>query len=117
MPKPNEKPAAAGPKAKELALTKDAAEVDYKAFVHLLGPGEAILAQEDRPLEYRGRRAAAWAAGEAPVTALDALLPGDAPAGALRLRVGLYDGASGARLAAGGSDHLDLPGPVVRVES
>ncbi|HEY3107885.1 MAG TPA: hypothetical protein VGL23_03985 [Chloroflexota bacterium] len=88
--------------------------VDYKAFVHLLGTGEAILAQEDRPLEYRGRRAAAWAAGEAPVTALDALLPADAPAGALRLRVGLYDGASGARLAAGGSDHLDLPGPMVR---
>jgi len=33
MPKGNEKPVAAGPKAKELALTKDAAEVDYKALV------------------------------------------------------------------------------------
>src|SRR5207244_6336739 len=73
--------------------------IDYKAFVHLLGPGgEAILAQEDRPLEYLGRGAASWSAGEAPVTALDAIVPGGAREGALRLRVGVYDGASGARL-------------------
>jgi hypothetical protein len=89
--------------------------IDYKAFVHLLGPsGEAILTQEDRPLEYLGRGAASWSAGEAPVTALDAIVPRDAPSGPLRLRVGLYDGASGARLLVGGSDHLDLPGPAVR---
>jgi Glycosyltransferase family 87 len=89
--------------------------INYKAFVHLLGPdGEAILAQEDRPLEYLGRGAAGWSVGDSPLTALDAIVPGSAPPGALRLRVGLYDAASGARLAVGGSDHLDLPGPVVR---
>jgi hypothetical protein len=92
--------------------------VDYKAFVHLLGSGgDRILAQEDRPLDYLGRGAAAWPPGEAPVTALDPVVPPDAPPGRLRLRVGLYDAATGARLPVAGSDHLDLPGPLVRPSS
>ena len=50
----------------------------------------------------RVRRPAAWVR-----------MAAEAPAGPLRLRVGLYDPATGARLAVAGSDHLDLPGPTV----
>jgi hypothetical protein len=88
--------------------------VDLKGFAHLIdAQTEAIVAQEDRPLEDKGRLASTWTRGEQTATALDILIPADAPATKLTLRIGVYDPITGARLPVGATDHLDLPGPAI----
>ena len=84
---------------------------DYKLFVHLLDDAdERIVAQADHPLDVGGRTTSAWSPGERALTGADLLAPATGLPRAGRLRVGLYDGATGARLAvAAGRDYVDLP--------
>jgi hypothetical protein len=68
-------------------------ETSYKVFVHVLGPGDALLAQSDSVPAEGTRPTTGWLPGE--VIADTHRLP---LAGAARLAVGLYDEASGQRL-------------------
>lgn len=79
---------------------------DLRVFVHAYGPDGALVAQHDGVPEAGERPAPSWGAGERIVDRHGLLVPAGAPA-ELALAVGLYDGASGARLALpDGSDML-----------
>jgi hypothetical protein len=83
-----------------------------KVFVHLSGGSERIWAQDDRiPGE---RPSAGWLPGEI-IADRHLLRPENgAPAGEYRLLVGLYDGATGQRLAApGDASRVPIGPPLV----
>ncbi len=68
-------------------------EVDrsYTAFVHVLGPDNRVIAQEDH-IPCRGACPTDdWIAGEVVQDRYDLKLPGSLPASGLTLEVGLYD--------------------------
>jgi hypothetical protein len=81
---------------------------DYMLFAHLLGPDNQRYAQIDLPYS-----TSAWQPGRYVTTELPIAIPADAPAGAYRLSIGLYDLASGQRLPLSASDRIDpaLDGP------
>jgi hypothetical protein len=86
----------------KLALTwqaTDWVEGTYTAFVHLIGPDGQLVAQADRaPLDGfvpTGR----WRAGFAAEDAVELAIPDDAAPGNYTLKMGLYDPATGQRLA------------------
>jgi hypothetical protein len=82
-------------------------EIDrgYSVFVHLLDAGGAILAQSDGPPADGAAPTDGWGVGEQ----VDDPRAIAAPPGRYRLRVGLYEPASGQRLPLeDGADHLDL---------
>lgn len=79
-----------------------------KVFVHLIGPDGALLSQSDA-LPAGGYGTEQWVEGEVVSDEHRLLLPPDPPPGEYRLRVGMYDPASGARLpATGGSNEARL---------
>ncbi len=92
----------------------------YTAFVHLLGPDGAIVAQDDRWPGYSPSNT--WAAGQVIVDAYAIALPPSAPAGGYQIAVGLYDPMTGDRLivwdAAGNpaGDRVILPDELQIVE-
>ncbi len=68
----------------------------YTAFVHLVGPDGAIVAQDDRwP---GGLPSNTWAPGQVVADRYDILLPDTAPLGVYQVVVGLYLAATGDRL-------------------
>jgi hypothetical protein len=69
----------------------------YTAFVHLIGPDGSNVAQDDRWPAYTPSNT--WAAGQVIVDEYAISLPEDAPAGQYQIGVGLYDAATGVRLA------------------
>jgi hypothetical protein len=74
-------------------------EVDYKVFVHLLGPQGQIIAQHDSwPVENR-YATSLWDVGEI-VSDRHSLVVGDLPAGRYQIAVGMYDLRTLARLSA-----------------
>jgi hypothetical protein len=96
-----------------LSLTlywKPAAPVDkpYTVFVHLLGPDGQVWAQQDNPPGQGALPTSGWLQGEYVADPYRLLLKPEAPAGEYRLEVGMYDPATGARLAA--ADAAGLPG-------
>jgi hypothetical protein len=72
---------------------------EYKVFVHLVSEQDQIRAQRDLPLQF-GERAAR----------VGLLLPRDLAPGSYRLRIGVYDPETGARLPLGPSDPLSSSG-------
>ncbi|HMQ33899.1 MAG TPA: hypothetical protein PKD53_24420 [Chloroflexaceae bacterium] len=88
------------------ARTRPAA--DYWLFAHLVGPDGRRYAQVDQPYP-----TSQWAPGRFVAAELPFPLPADLPAGTYRLLVGLYDPATGERLALGGAPPADptLSGP------
>ncbi|HEV8637996.1 MAG TPA: glycosyltransferase family 39 protein [Chloroflexota bacterium] len=80
---------------------------DYKVFNHVLDPAGQIVAQRDSVPADWTRPTTGWVAGEYVVDRYELELPAEARD--LRLRIGLYDPATGDRLpTADGRDHLDL---------
>ena len=78
----------------------------YTAFVHLIGPDGAIIAQADR---WPGNSPShTWAAGQVIVDEYAILLPDSAPAGQVQIATGLYDAANGQPLTL-----LDANGMIV----
>ena len=73
---------------------------DYTVFVHLLNGAGELVAQSDGPPQGGAYPTSIWAAGEQVADARALALPEDLPPGEYTLFVGLYDPASGARLAA-----------------
>jgi hypothetical protein len=93
----------------------------YTVFVHLVGPDGTILAQQDQQPAGGARPTTGWLPGEVVRDSHTLHIPADTAPGAYRLRLGLYDAASGERLPVSGpgvpaGDHLFLPEPV-EVES
>jgi 4-amino-4-deoxy-L-arabinose transferase-like glycosyltransferase len=70
-----------------------------KIFVHLVGPDGALLTQSDA-LPAGGYGVEQWVEGEVVIDEHALALPPDLPPGDYRLRVGMYDPATGARLTA-----------------
>ncbi len=74
-------------------------DVDYKVFVHLLGPHDQIIAQHDSwPVENR-YTTSLWDAGEI-VSDTHSLVVGNVPPGRYQIAVGMYDLRTLARLPA-----------------
>jgi hypothetical protein len=62
----------------------------FSVFVHLVGPGGEIVAQDDGEPARGNRPTSSWAAGEVISDAHALTLPSGAAAGEYRIRVGLY---------------------------
>ncbi len=86
----------------------------YKVFVHLVAPDGSLAAQRDAEPVDGTRPTTSWRPGEPVVDHAGLLLPAELPPGDYDLFLGLYDAATGGRLAAGGSDTIPLAR--VRVE-
>ena len=80
---------------------------DVTVFVHLLAGDGSVAAQRDMRPVGGSAATSAWPAGHAIVDRIALALPDDLVPGAYRLVLGLYDPASGARLAITGG--RDLP--------
>ena len=84
----------------------------YKVFTHLLGEtfnaagGNFLWGQSDAEPAANTRPTTGWRAGEVIVDEHAIPSAADAPPGAYRIEVGLYEPVSGARLAVIGSDDL-----------
>ncbi|MCP4429161.1 MAG: hypothetical protein GY803_32140, partial [Chloroflexi bacterium] len=77
------------------------------AFVHLVGPDDGNIAQDDRwP---GGLPSDTWAEGQIIVDEYVVPLPPDAPPGVYRVAVGLYTAANGLRLPATDGDGTAVP--------
>lgn len=74
-------------------------EVNYTVFAHLVTPdGQIIIAQADRQPQDYAYPTRWWAVGEIVPDTIPLNVPGAAPAGPYRLRVGLYRAETGERL-------------------
>ena len=73
-------------------------DMGYKVFVHLLGAGNKVVAQEDAfPLK-GSRPTTSWSEGEVVRDEHDITVPDDAPPGEYRLEIGFYNPQTGERL-------------------
>lgn len=86
-----------------------------KVFVHLVGPDGSLLAQSDA-LPAGGYGTEQWVEGEVVSDEHRLMLPPDPPPGRYRLRIGMYDPATGARLAATGERGERLTDDAVELE-
>lgn len=77
---------------------------DYVVFVHLLLPPDAVWAQHDQMPQAGAARTSTWQVGERIEDTHHLTLPPEAPAGAYRIEVGVYDKDTFARLPVGFSD-------------
>jgi len=80
------------------------AKRDYTVFVHLVGPDGRTLAQADGPPATGQWPPTAWVPGQIVIDPRVLDMPGDLPPGPLRLHVGFYDPATGARVGAARPD-------------
>lgn len=71
---------------------------NYHVFIHLLNAEGRPVAQADGQPAQWTRPTSTWAGGETIIDRHALWIPGDAPAGAYTLRVGLYQPATGQRL-------------------
>ncbi|MFN8464753.1 MAG: glycosyltransferase family 39 protein [Caldilineaceae bacterium] len=64
---------------------------DYKVFVHLMLPPDAVWAQQDRQPQDGAARTSTWQPGQAVEDQYTLIVPKDAPPGIYDVAVGLYD--------------------------
>lgn len=89
--------------------TATAVDEDYTAFVHLLGPDGAIIAQNDRQPLAGFYPTSAWAVADNIEDFYALILPATLPTGAYRLIAGWYLPATGDRLRlADGMDAVEI---------
>lgn len=82
-------------------------DFDYNIFLHLDDAAGATLAQVDVQPQNGARPMTGWRPGEIISDSYSLAIPPDAPAG-LRLRLGLYNWQTLARLPVGGDDGVEL---------
>jgi hypothetical protein len=97
-------------------------ETRYTVFVHLVGPEGEIVAQHDQQPAGGNRPTTSWLPGEIVADEYHLAVPAAAVSDSYRLRLGLYDPASGERMPvvqAGvpAGDHYFLPEVVEIVPS
>lgn len=84
-------------------------QADYNLFLQLLSPDGRLIAQQDSPPNGGYSPTSAWRPAQPIITRLALVIPADLPEGEYRLIAGLYNPASGQRLAtAGGGDFVEL---------
>ncbi len=88
---------------------------DYKVFVHLMLPPDAVWAQQDRQPQDGAARTSTWEPGEAVQDQYTLSIPPDAPPGIYDVAVGLYNKDTYDRLQLN-NDDLPIILPRVRVE-
>lgn len=76
-----------------------ATEIDYRVFIHIIAGDGSLVAQRDGIPQNGLTPTLSWSPGQAIPDRLTVSLPPELPAGAYRVLVGVYDPASGARLA------------------
>ncbi len=82
---------------------------DYNIFLHLLGRGEKMVAQEDELLkDAEGRSTSKWVPGEVVAKEYVLRIPSGAPGGPYRLTVGLYLWQTGERLPVGNDNKVEV---------
>jgi len=82
-------------------------DLGYTIFVHLIGPDGRPHGQVDQFPGGGGAPTTSWAPGQVIIDAIKLPVAADAPAGTYQIAVGMYDAASGGRLAvADSSGHL-----------
>jgi 4-amino-4-deoxy-L-arabinose transferase-like glycosyltransferase len=90
------------------------ADRNYVRFVHLLGPDDKIVAQVDGPPGGNSMPMTGWVAGEYITDTGQLDLPASLPTGAYHIALGLYDPATGKRLATpDGTDRILLEQPLL----
>lgn len=82
---------------------------DYSVFVHLLDRTHKVVAQHDGQPGGGSLPCTTWQPGEVVADRHDLAVPTGLPSGTYQLEVGLYDAASGRRVANAAEDHLTLP--------
>jgi 4-amino-4-deoxy-L-arabinose transferase-like glycosyltransferase len=82
---------------------------NYTVFVHLLDDSGRIVAQADGQPVAGQRPTRGWTAGEVLTDSHTLALPGDAASGRYRLEVGMYDQATGDRLAVTDAAGTSIP--------
>ena len=75
-----------------------AMDVSYTVFTHVLDSQEKIWGQVDSIPRRQARPTNGWLPGEVLVDPYDVLVKADAPPGQYLIEIGMYDGATGARL-------------------
>jgi 4-amino-4-deoxy-L-arabinose transferase-like glycosyltransferase len=80
---------------------------NWTTFVHLLGPGEQPVGQQDREPANASYRTTRWQPGDVIIDRFTPVLAPDAR-GPVTIRVGLYDQATGQRLTMGEMDEITL---------
>jgi hypothetical protein len=84
-------------------------DVDYTVFVHLVGPDDQIHGQVDYLPAGGAAPTRSWAPGQVIVDEIALPVADTAPAGRYRIRVGMYDAASGGRLPIRDASGATLP--------
>ncbi|MCB0041670.1 MAG: hypothetical protein KDE23_18430, partial [Caldilinea sp.] len=79
-----------------------------KVFVHLVGPDGTLVAQSDA-VPAQGYGTEQWIEGEVVADEHVLVLPADLAPGAYRLRAGMYDPATAARLPASDAEGRPYP--------
>jgi hypothetical protein len=97
-----------------LALTDPA--INYKVFVHLIDANGRLWAQHDGEPGFYFSPTTRWQAGELVDDTHILEWQGDPPPGRYQLRAGLYDPATGARLAVLGPDGQPVADQVLLAE-
>jgi hypothetical protein len=82
--------------------------IDYKVFVHVIGPDGALAFQRDKLALSALLPTSTWRPGQQRRDPYTMLVPADLPAGRYTVRVGLYEPVSGARMAVAGADALTI---------
>ncbi len=77
---------------------RDWMETNYTAFVHLVGPDGALVAQMDKPPQQGFLPTSTWYPGQRVVDDFTLILPADTSAGTYTLYTGFYDPATMTRL-------------------
>jgi hypothetical protein len=91
------------------------ADRSYTRFVHLLDANDRIVAQQDAAPGGDATPTTSWMAGEYVRDEIQIALPDGLPEGSYRVAVGLYDPASGRRLAAPNGEERILLSQAVHI--
>ncbi|MBI3913352.1 MAG: glycosyltransferase family 39 protein [Chloroflexi bacterium] len=75
-----------------------APRVSYSGFAHLVDANDHLIAQRDQIPGNGALPTTSWVSGEYLIDAYDIALPESAPRGIYKIRVGMYDPITGARL-------------------
>jgi hypothetical protein len=80
---------------------------NYTVFVHVLGPGDRILASDDRQPADGQHPTSGWTPGQVVEDGHTLAIPDDASSGQYELEIGLYRRRTGERLAVRGGPDKD----------
>lgn len=90
-------------------------ETDYTVFTQLIGPDNMLWSQKDNQPQHSNYPTSTWLDTDEIVDRYQLDIPSDAPMGAYRLLVGMYDLSSGERLPTTNIDGNRLPNDAIEL--